>query len=228
MRKIEDKTPSNSPFMGRIERMVAELCPEGVPHVKLEELLDYEQPTRYIVTDTNYDDSYSTPVLTAGQSFILGYTNEDTGIFNASKEEPVIIFDDFVTSFHWVDFDFKVKSSAMKMLRPKNSLNSFRYIYYAMECIGFIPSEHTRHWISRYSQFEIPLPPLPIQEAIVEILDNFSRLSAELQAELQARKQQYAYYRNQLLTRFAPDEPVREYALGEVGNIRMCKRILKS
>ena len=75
--------------------------------------------------------------------------------------------------------------------------------------------------------FEIPLPPLPIQEAIVEILDKFDRLSAELQAELQARKTQYEYYRNQLLTRFAPDQQVKEYSLGELGDIRMCKRILK-
>ena len=75
---------------------------------------------------TKYDDSFETPVLTAGQSFILGYTNEKNGIFKASKDNPVIIFDDFTTSFHWVDFDFKVKSSAMKMLRPKNESYNFR------------------------------------------------------------------------------------------------------
>lgn len=227
MGRIDDKTPSNSPSMGRIERMVAELCPEGVPMVPLGDLLKYEQPTKYIVQDTNYDDSYITPVLTAGQSFILGFTNETDGIFSASIDEPVIIFDDFVTSFHWVDFDFKVKSSAMKMLRPQNNTFSFRYVYYAMCCIGFIPSEHTRHWISRYSQFEIPLPPLPIQEAIVEILDKFDRLSAELQAELQARKQQYEYYRNQLLTRFAPEQPVTEYSLGELGTLTRGRRFVR-
>lgn len=229
MGKIDElKASSNSPMMGRIERMVAEMCPEGVKWVSLGDLLDYEQPTKYIVNDTNYDESYPTPVLTAGQSFILGYTNESEGIYKASKDNPVIIFDDFVTSFHWVDFDFKVKSSAMKMLHPKDNSNSFRYIYYAMSCIGFIPSEHTRHWISKYSQFEIPLPPLPIQEAIADILDKFDRLSAELQAELQARKQQYEYYRNQLLTRFAPDQPVTEYSLGELGTFTRGTGLQKS
>ena len=81
---------------------------------KLEELLDYEQPTKYIVNSTQYNDSFKIPVLTAGQSFILGYTNEEHGIRIADKNNPVIIFDDFTTSSHLVDFSFKIKSSAMK------------------------------------------------------------------------------------------------------------------
>ena len=187
--------------MNRIERMLQELCPEGVEYRKLGEVLDYEQPTKYIVKDTGYDDSYQTPVLTAGQSFILGYTNERNGIFEASKDNPTIIFDDFTCSFHWVDFSFKVKSSAMKMLRPINGKRiSFKYVYYAMSCIGFIPTDHARHWISKYSLFEIPVPPIPIQEEIVRILDHFTELTASLQAELQARQEQYEYYRNKLLT----------------------------
>ena len=151
--------------MTHIEQMIKDMCPNGVEFKTLGEVLDYEQPGAYIVSDTNYDDSYPTPVLTAGQSFILGYTNEETGIYKASKENPTIIFDDFTTSFHWVDFDFKVKSSAMKMLRPKNNANiNFRFVFYAMQCIKFQATEHTRYWISKYSQFEIPLPPLEIQK----------------------------------------------------------------
>ena len=87
---------------------------------KLGETLKYEQPGAYIVDSTDYDDSYETPVLTAGQSFILGYTNETDGIKNASHDNPVIIFDDFTTSSHFVDFPFKVKSSAMKLLTLKD------------------------------------------------------------------------------------------------------------
>lgn len=187
--------------MNKIERMLQELCPNGIEYKKLGEVLDYEQPTKYIVKDTGYDDSYQTPVLTAGQSFILGYTNEQNGIYEASKDNPTIIFDDFTCSFHWVDFSFKVKSSAMKMLRPINGKAiSFKYVYYAMACIGFIPIDHARHWISKFSLFEIPVPPLPIQEEIVRILDHFTELTASLQAELQARQEQYEYYRNKLLT----------------------------
>ena len=186
--------------MSKLKELIERLCPEGVEFKPLGELLLYEQPTKYIVKSTEYDDAYKTPVLTAGQSFILGYTNEGNGIYKASKKNPVIIFDDFTTSFHWVDFDFKVKSSAMKMLRPKTHLVNFKFIYYAMCCIGFEPSDHTRHWIAKYSLFTIPVPPIEVQEEIVKILDRFADYAAELQAELQARKEQYEYYRNLLLT----------------------------
>ena len=187
--------------MSKLQELIQELCPEGVDYKKLGELLDYEQPTKYIVKSTEYDTSYDIPVLTAGQTFILGYTNEKFGIYKASQENPTIIFDDFTTSFHWVDFEFKIKSSAMKMLRPKDTFDgSFKYVYYAMKCIKYEAVDHTRHWISKYSQFEIPVPPLEVQEEIVRILDHFTDLAAELQTELQARKEQYEYYRNKLLT----------------------------
>ena len=81
----------------------------------LGEVADYEQPTKYLVQTTNYSDKLSIPVLTAGKTFILGYTNETDGVYKASNN-PVIIFDDFTTANKWVDFDFKAKSSAMKMI----------------------------------------------------------------------------------------------------------------
>lgn len=186
--------------MSKLQELIKELCPNGVVYTKLGDILDYEQPTKYIVENTEYDNSYDIPVLTAGQTFILGYTNEKFGIYLASKENPTIIFDDFTTSFHWVDFDFKVKSSAMKMLRPKETFGgSFKYVFYAMKCIKYEAVVHSRHWISKYSQFEIPIPPIEVQEEIVSILNNFTNIAAELQAELQARQEQYEYYRDKLL-----------------------------
>ena len=105
--------------MNKLERLIAEYCPNGVKYVALGEVMVYEQPQKYIVEDINYNDKYKTPVLTAGKTFILGYTNEQTGVYKAKKENPVIIFDDFTASFKWVDFLFKVKSSAMKILKNK-------------------------------------------------------------------------------------------------------------
>jgi len=169
-----------------------------VEWMKLDTCLDFEQPTAYLVKSTEYDDSYDTPVLTAGQSLLLGYTNEIDGIYEASKENPCIIFDDFTTSFHWVDYNFKVKSSAMKMLRPKDNVN-FRYIYYTMKCINFVPGGHQRHWISKYSQFEVPLPPLSEQNRIVDILDTFTSSIDNLKQQIAQRRKQYEYYRDQLL-----------------------------
>ena len=192
--------------VNKIEKLIAQLCPEGVVFKELGELIDYEQPGDYIVNSTEYSNDFVTPVLTAGQSFILGYTDETEGIYKASNENPVIIFDDFTTSFHWVDFNFKVKSSAMKMLRPKKNAHAmFKFIYYAMKCIEYSPQDHARYWISKYSKFKIPVPPLAIQQEIVKILDTFTTL----EAELEARKKQYEYYRGKLLT-FKPLE--KEYA----------------
>lgn len=181
-----------------IEKLVAELCPDGVEYVELNKLLNYEQPGKYTVSSTNYDESYPIPVLTAGKTFILGYTDEEDGIYDASKKDPVIIFDDFTTSFKWVDFNFKIKSTAIKLLTSYDSNASLKYIYYAMQCIKYETQDHARQWISNYSKFLIPLPPVKVQNAIVEILDKFTKLEAELEAELAARRAQYEYYRNSL------------------------------
>lgn len=142
--------------------------------VKLGDVLDYEQPTKYIVESVEYKDEYKTPVLTAGQSFILGYTNETDNIY---EQLPVIIFDDFTTANKYVDFPFKVKSSAMKILQIKNDkIADLRYVYYMMQRIKFNSETHKRYWISEYSNIEIPLPPLSIQEEIVKELDQYQAI----------------------------------------------------
>lgn len=186
--------------MSKIFDLINELCPDGVEFRELGDVVDYTQPTDFIVVNTNYDDKFDIPVLTAGQSFILGYTNEAFGIYEASKT-AAIIFDDFTTAFRWVDFDFKVKSSAIKILNNKNDdETNFKFVYYAMKCIKFEPINHERHWISKYSKFKIPVPPMEVQREIVRILDSFTLLTAELTAELTARKKQYEFYRDFLLS----------------------------
>lgn len=137
---------------------------------KLDELLEYIQPTKYIVDSENYDDSFPTPVLTAGKSFILGYTDETNGIYFASKENPIILFDDFTTECKLVDFAFKVKSSACKILKPKKDIN-IKYVYYAMKNIDIDTALHKRYWISIYSQQTIPFPSPIIQENIVSEIE---------------------------------------------------------
>ena len=185
---------------------------------KLGDLLDYEQPTSYLVNSTEYDESYNVPVLTAGQSLVLGYTNETEGIYQASKENPTIIFDDFTTSFHWIDYKFKVKSSAMKMLRPKKDVN-FRYVYYAMLGINFVPGGHQRHWISKYSNFEIPIPSLSEQSRIVSILDTFTSSISNLKQQIEERRKQYEYERDLLLD-LEGKEGVEMKKLGEICEIK--------
>ena len=196
--------------MDKLVDLIEGLCPNGVENIEIEKIAMYEQPTKYIVNSTDYSDEYNIPVLTAGQTFVLGYTNEDFGIFNASKENPVIIFDDFTGAFKWVDFPFKVKSSAMKILTTNEKVVLIRYLYHMMGHINYVSNEHRRLWISTYSQFLIPVPPLEVQREIVRILDSFTFLSAELSAELQARKKQYEYYRDSLLTQKGHKTNIRD------------------
>ncbi|MCK0498653.1 restriction endonuclease subunit S [Helicobacter pylori] len=188
-----------------LKTLLQTLAPKGVEFRKLGEVLEYDQPNQYCVTSKEFDKNYPTPVLTAGKTFILGYTNEKDNIYQASKSSPVIIFDDFTTATQWVDFPFKVKSSAMKILLPKNPTINIRFIFFYMQTIPYnISGEHTRQWISRYSQLEVPIPPLEIQQEIVKILDQFSILTTDLlagiPAEIEARKKQYEYYREKLLS----------------------------
>lgn len=192
--------------MSRIDDLLHQDEPKGVDYVQLGQLLHYEQPTKYLVSSKSYDDSYTTPVLTAGQTFLLGYTKEADGIYPASVEEPVIIFDDFTTAFKWVDFPFKVKSSAMKILTPKQGV-SLRYVWFAMQTIRYEPKDHARQWIGTYSAFRVPVPDLDVQSEIVATLDTFKELEVELEAELRSRKEQYAYHRDTLLS------------LGELGSV---------
>ena len=186
--------------MTNLDELLRKYNPNGVSPVKLGDVLDYEQPSKYIVSSSEYDDNYDIPVLTAGQSFILGYTDETDGVYKASKKNPTIIFDDFTTGYHWVDFDFKVKSSAMKMLRLRDNNSLLRYVFHSMALINHVPSEHSRQWISKYSQFEISLPHIKVQEEIVEILDSFTNLIDALNEELSLRQNQFEYYREKLLT----------------------------
>lgn len=159
---------------------------------ELGELLSYEQPTPYIVESTDYNDKYKTPVLTAGKSFILGYTNETNGVYTAL---PVIIFDDFTTASQYVNFEFKVKSSAMKILTPNTELVLPKFIYYRMQIIQFDHSTHKRYWIQQYSKIKVSIPPIPVQEQIVaKIEELFSELDNGVET-LQKTKQQLAVYR---------------------------------
>ena len=142
--------------------------PNNWTFVRLKDVLIYEQPTPYIVESTDYNNSYQTPVLTAGKSFIIGYTNETIGI---KTNLPVIIFDDFTTESKYVDFPFKVKSSAMKILTAEQQIINIKYAYYAMQTVECDSYNHKRYWISEFSQKLIPLPPYNEQIRIVKAIE---------------------------------------------------------
>ncbi len=147
--------------------------PDGWAYCRLCDVLEYEQPTKYIVENTNYNNSYKTPVLTAGKSFIIGYTNETEGI---RDKLPVIIFDDFTTESKFVTFPFKVKSSAMKLLNPTSKEINLLYLYWAMQCVECDHYNHQRYWISDFSQKIIALPPKQEQLRILQKLKELNNI----------------------------------------------------
>ena len=163
---------------------------------ELGELLPFEQPTAYIVKSTDYSDAYATPVLTAGKSFILGKTNETDGIFD---QLPVIIFDDFTTATQFVNFRFKVKSSAMKILHINTDLVIPKYIFYRLQIIQFDHSTHKRYWIQSYSKIKVLIPPLDEQFRIVARIEEFFSELDKAVDTLKTTKEQLAVYRQAVL-----------------------------
>ena len=157
------------------------LVPKGWIICRLEDIIEYEQPQAYIVESTDYSDRYSIPVLTPGKTFILGYTKESEGV---CANLPVIIFDDFSTESRYVDFPFKVKSSAMKILRTRGEID-IRYVAYYMSITRLTGDTHKRYWISEYSKLPIPIPPINEQHRIVKRIEDINKSLAAIHNVIQ-------------------------------------------
>ena len=187
--KLVPQDPNDEPALELLKRINPDFTPcdnghytqlpDGWSVCKLEQIVDYEQPTAYIVNSTVYDNSYSIPVLTAGKSFIIGYTNETTGIYS---NLPCIIFDDFTTDSKLVDFPFKVKSSAMKILKVHKDIE-IDYVAMFMSITKLVGDTHKRYWISEYSKLEMPIPPKAEQKRIVyAIREVFAQLDTIMES----------------------------------------------
>ena len=187
--KLVPQDPNDEPAIELLKRISPgftpcdnghyENLPDGWGVCSLEDIVDYEQPTAYIVNSTSYNDSYPIPVLTAGKSFIIGYTNEVKGIYS---KLPCIIFDDFTTESKFVDFSFKVKSSAMKILQVRKDVE-IEYVAIFMNITRLIGDTHKRYWISEYSKLTIPIPPKAEQRRIVDTVHTaFAKLDTIMES----------------------------------------------
>lgn len=178
----------------------------------LGEIFNYEQPTKYIVKSTEYDDNFNTPVLTAGKSFLLGYTDEISGIKNATVENPVVIFDDFTTGSHYVDFPFKIKSSAMKLLSLNDNSDNFYFMFNTLKNIKYVPQSHERHWISKFSEFEIYKPSQEEQQKIGSFFKQLDATIALHQRKLAKLKELKQGYLQKLFPRNGSKFPQLRFA----------------
>ena len=156
---------------------------------QIKDVLGYEQPTKYLVADTEYsNDNSLTPVLTANKAFILGYTTETSGIY---KKGQCIILDDFTLDCKFVDFPFKVKSSAIKILTAKEEIN-IRYVYEYLKYLEMETIEHKRHYIAEVEPMEILVPSIEEMESIARtfyLLDKRINIAEQMLKHYQLQKQ---------------------------------------
>ena len=150
--------------------LISRLIKGKESNCKIEDVIDYEQPTGYIVNSDKYIVDGKTPVLTANKAFFLGYTNEKEGIYDKSD---CIIFDDFTLDFKYVDFPFKVKSSAIKILTAKKSIE-LRYFYEYLLFLNLNTNEHKRHYISEIATLPLYLPLIDEQRRVLSVLNAIS------------------------------------------------------
>ena len=163
---------------------------EPVKEVSFADVLSYEQPTKYIVSNTEYSDNKDlTPVLTANKAFILGYTEETNGVYDKG---PCIILDDFTLDSKIVDFPFKVKSSAIKILSAKTSVR-LRYIYEYLKFLDLNTEEHKRHYIAEIEPMTIELPEEGAIQSIAFLFDRMDQRRKGLEKHLQLLKSQKDY-----------------------------------
>ena len=163
---------------------------EPEKEVTVADVLSYEQPTKYIVSNTEYSDNKDlTPVLTANKAFILGYTEEMNGVYDKG---PCIILDDFTLDSKIVDFPFKVKSSAIKILSAKNLVN-LRYIYEYLKFLDLNTEEHKRHYIAEIEPMTIELPDDGTIQSIAGLFERIDQRRKGLERDLQLLKSQRDY-----------------------------------
>ena len=183
---IEDLKKLRSAIRVKVFKQLENSCEHWT---ELGNMLQYEQPSKYLVSSTEYSDDYTIPVLTANKAFILGYTDENFGVYDKGE---CVIFDDFTMDVKFVNFPFKVKSSAIKILTSIGS-NDLYFVYEYLQNLGLVSEEHKRHYISEIEPMNIAYPPLEEQQKISNLLRSFNNKIECANRELFLYNQQKQY-----------------------------------
>ena len=220
--------------MNKIERMLQELCPEGVEYKKLidvaEILYGYPFDAKLFTEDNQYIPLIRIRDVKSAKASTY-YKGDFNDIYIIKRGDILVGMDGNFNLEKWNDRNGVLNQRVCKIYAKNQLVVINEYLYHLLGPIFKKIEEEVKGGTVKHlsaakiNRIEIPVPPLPIQEEIVRILDHFTELTASLQAELQARQEQYEYYRNKLLTFDAGS--VTWMKMSEIGEICMCKRIMK-
>lgn len=207
--------------MSKLQDLIQKLCPEGVEFKRLGEVCEIYtggEPPKDTIKGNAKDVEHPYPVWANGKD-VYGYSST----YKINKDATVISSIGANTGAIYFRRAYFTPTIRLKVLVPKDNNLISKYLYYYLSTVAFVvkSSSVPNMNANEVRKLEIPLPPLEVQNEIVRILDAFTSYAAELQAELQARKEQYEYYRNKLLTFDENDESVKWMTLGEV-SVNVC------
>lgn len=215
--------------MSELQELIQKLCPDGVEYKKLgDKQVSIMQRGTSLTKNNSTEGAY--PVISGGRVPAF-YCDK----FNREGETITVAGSGAGAGYvqYWNEPIFVCDAFSIKGCENVST----KYLYYCLTNMqdkiyatkngGGVPHVH----ISSIENFLIPIPHPAIQEEIVKILDRFADYAAELQAELQARQEQYEYYRNKLLSFNSINRggcaSVTWMKMSEIGDICMCKRIMK-
>ena len=231
--------------MSRLDELIAELCPNGVEYLKLKDVA--EVLNGYAFKSKQYVDK-GIRVIRISDVQKGRISDKDVKYYpEASKKEIeryMLNDGDIVVSLtgdvgrvaQIQDVHLPAAlNQRVACLRGHTGKVLNRYLFHLLDQVSFesdaiqagrgsAQKNLSTVWLGNYL---IPIPPIEVQEEIVRILDTFTSLTAELTAELTARRKQYEYYRDFLLT-FGNNPDIKWMTLGEIGPVCMCKRIMKA
>ncbi len=203
--------------MSRLDELIEELCPDGVLHTALEKVCIIGKGVQFNKSDMKNEGSY--PVINGGinPSGYIELYNQEADTITISQGGASAGYVNWQQTKFWA-------GAHCYVLSPKKGLEN-RYLFHFIKSMEYklqecqygagIPALAKK----TVAALIIPVPPLPVQEEIVRILDTFTVLTAELTAELTARKKQYEYYRNKLLLFGDNVEDVSRLPLKEIADL---------
>ena len=212
--------------MSHLADLINELCPDGVEYKPLDEVAELKRGQSItkksitpgdipVIAGGRKPAYFTSSANRTGMTIVVAGSGAYAG-FVSYWDQPIFVSD---------AFSVKVNEEILVPRFTYHWMCGKQKELYSLKSGGGVPHVYPKD----VAKFKCPIPPLEVQCEIVRILDQFTTLEAELEAELEARRAQYEYYRNQLLSydSLASRGPVKWVKLGDIGTVKMCKRIHK-